>query len=131
MLKKKKTLVLLVLLVISVFTMTITAFAATMPNLPYNSNKLLYINSTWKEIGSTSSDYTGMNCRIVVCGETQEFMGIDIKMTDSSGNCLWSQEDAISSYYPETFYCGPDVYKVWVRTDDPNGGYAWADYVAE
>ena len=128
---KKKKLLILLLVVTFIFSMTTTAFAATMPNLPYNSSRTLYIDSTWRLIASTSSNNTGMNCRIVVCAETQDLLGIDIKMTGASGNTLWVQEDAISSFYPETFYCGSDVYYVWVRTDDYYGGWAWAGYVAE
>ena len=126
---KKKRLLAFTLFLVFVLSTSITVFAASTPDLPYNSANTLYIDSTWRKIGSSSSKTTGMDCRIVVCGETQGLMGIDIKMTGASGNYLWSQEDAISSYYPETFYCGSDVYDVGVRTDDPYGGWAWAGYV--
>lgn len=127
--KHKKTISIasLLLVVMLLLGTAITAYAAS--NFPYNSSHQLTIDTSWKTIASST---TGFNCNVYITADTNQPAGTlqrdkcDIRMLPKSGtNPVWEKTSVFDGEGGDTFWCGPDVYKIQIRTH-VGDGRAWA-----
>lgn len=97
---------------------------------PYTSlSNALPITTSYKRLAYCSTSGSGFNCNLKVrC----ELNGISnrgvIMMKGKSGNILWtaSSDNYVPSHGSYTFWCGSDVYSIWIKTTSGYGN-AWIE----
>ena len=89
----------------------------------------LPITTSYKRLAYCSTSGSGFNCNLKVrC----ELNGISnrgvIMMKGKSGNILWtaSSDNYVPSHGSYTFWCGSDVYSIWIKTTSGYGN-AWIE----
>ena len=97
---------------------------------PYTSlSNALPVTTTYKRLAYCSTSGSGFNCNVKVrC----ELNGISnrgvIMMKGKTGNILWtaSSDYYVPSHGSYTFWCGSDVYSIWIKTTSGFGN-AWIE----
>lgn len=97
---------------------------------PYTSlSNALPVTTTYKRLAYCSTGGSGFNCNLKIrC----ELNGISnrgvVMMKGKNGNILWAASSAeyVPSHGSYTFWCGSDVYSIWIKTTSGFGN-AWVE----
>ena len=102
----------------------ISTYGITYPYTGYG--KALDVTTTYKKIAYSN---TGFNCFVTIrC----ELNGVNsrgvVMMKDKNGNHLWtsSEEYLVPSHGSFEYWCGSDVYSIWIKTTSGFGS-AWVE----
>jgi len=89
---------------------------------PYtSSSNYLFVDGTWRIIAYSTS---GFNCKVYMDGLVSSNY-IHVRMLNSSGNVIWSENNSLATYSGgRTYWCGSNVYTIQVKCD--SSGIAWA-----
>lgn len=95
---------------------------------PYTSstNALTINNSAYKRLAYSN---TGFNCYVKIrCSLNGLSNRGSVILKDKSGNILWTtpSTDYVPSHGSYTYWCGSDVYSIWIKTTS-GFGTAWVE----
>ena len=93
----------LMLVLITVLSISITAFAATTRYFPFDSGHPLKYDSPnkWERIAYSTGG--GLSCNILICVKDDANDYTDVLMTDQYGNEVWSESMAIQHNHTRIF----------------------------
>lgn len=109
-------------------TETVEPVALYSASYPYTGlSNALPVNTGYKRLAYCSTSGSGFNCNVTIRCELNLLSNRGVvMMKDKNGKVLWT---ATSDYYVPshgsyTFWCGSDVYSIWIKTTSGFGN-AW------
>lgn len=93
---------------------------ASLPMVVFAANHYTYsasVGSTWVRVAySDSGDSSGLDKTLYISNQYPAgTYSLDILMTGKNGNTIWSQENSVLPWATGTYYCGSNVYNVYVK----------------
>ena len=91
-------------------------------NMELRSSRDEYVKVDSYSWATVASSTKGFNTDVYVSIDNDSVTRNDIRMLDRYGRVVWEQEGAMGmGQYNAKFWCGPDVYKVQIRTQSGRG----------
>lgn len=131
--KKLKQALVIITMALMVIGSTVSVSAAGTNHYSYTSqSNALMTNTSWKKLAYSDN---GFNCNVkITCmnnssSSSSAISRSSVKMVGKNGKTVvWSETGAVSGAAgsPRTFWCGSDVYAIYVKTVSGTG-LAWAN----
>lgn len=106
----------------------VAVYSASYPYTSFSNS--LAINTTYKRLAYCSTNGSGFNRNLKICCELNGISNRGVvQMRGKNGNILWtasSDEHLVPSHGSYTFWCGSDVYSIWIKTST-GFGTAWIE----